>query len=292
VSRFGLTAYASSLDQVGSLTKTVGDAAVLLGAMAGKDPRDSTSLEMDVPDYRADMLQDLKGTKIGVAAEFFVDGIHPEVAASVNAAIETYKSLGAEIVEVSIPHLKYAIATYYVIATAEASTNLARFDGIRYGDRQEGGNPIEVSCNTRAAGFGTEVKRRIILGTYVLSSGYYDAYYLRAQKVRSLIRQDFEKAFDQCDAFISPVAPTPAFPLGSVVDDPLEMYLGDICTVPANLAGLCGLALPCGMSEAGLPIGHQLLGPSGGESRVLRIGHQFESTTDWHLSKPALKGAS
>ena len=289
VSRYGLTAYASSLDQVGPLCKTVEDAALMLQVISGKDPQDSTSLEMDVPNYLDQLRQSVAGKRIGLAKEFFVDGIHPEVASAVKQAVETYRELGAEIVDVSIPHLKYAIAAYYVIATAEASTNLARFDGIRYGDRKDGDNPIAISCETRAAGFGTEVKRRIILGTYVLSSGYYDAYYLRAQKVRSLLRNDFEAAFAACDALITPVAPTPAYPIGSKTEDPLEMYLGDICTVPANLAGICGLSLPCGLSSDGLPIGMQLLGPSGGEADILQFGHQYEQATDWHLQKPDLE---
>lgn len=289
VSRFGLTAYASSLDQVGTLTKDVRDAAILLEILAGHDHRDSTALETPVEDYSAVLEQDLNGVRIGLAKDFFVEGIHADVSEAVNKAVEHYQSLGAEIVDVSIPHLKYAIATYYVIATAEASTNLARYDGIRYGDRKDGDNPIAISCATRAAGFGTEVKRRIILGTYVLSSGYYDAYYLRAQKVRSLLRRDFEQAFASCDAMLTPVAPTPAYPIGSVLSDPLEMYLGDICTVPANLAGLCGLSQPCGFSAEGLPIGMQLLGPAGGEASLLRIGYQYEQSTEWHLRKPELE---
>ena len=191
-----------------------------------------------------------------------------------------------------IPHIKYAIAAYYVIATAEASTNLARFDGVRYGDRQEGGNPEQLASHTRAAGFGTEVKRRIILGTYVLSSGYYDAYYLRAQKVRSLIRQDFEQAFSQCDAILGPVAPTAAYPLGDKLDDPLQMYLGDICTVPLNLAGICGLSVPCGFTSNELPVGLQIMGPTLGEEILFRVGHAYEQATDWHTRKPTIGGAA
>ncbi|MFT7514109.1 MAG: aspartyl-tRNA(Asn)/glutamyl-tRNA(Gln) amidotransferase subunit A [Candidatus Omnitrophota bacterium] len=292
ISRYGLTAYASSLDQIGSLTKSVGDAALMLQAMAGWDERDSTSLNVPVPDYTAALQPDLKGIKLGLPKEFFVEGIDPEVAAAIHAAVEQCRALGAEIVDVHIPHIKYAIAAYYVIATAEASTNLARFDGVRYGDRQEGGNPEQLASHTRAAGFGTEVKRRIILGTYVLSSGYYDAYYLRAQKVRSLIRQDFEQAFSQCDAILGPVAPTAAYPLGDKLDDPLQMYLGDICTVPLNLAGICGLSVPCGFTSNELPVGLQIMGPTLGEEILFRVGHAYEQATDWHTRKPTIGGAA
>jgi len=277
VSRYGLTAYASSLDQVGPLTKTVADAATVLQAIAGHDPRDSTSLPGDVPDYSKALDGKIEGLTLGVPTEYFAEGLDPEVERSVRAAIATCEAAGATIKEVSLPNTKYAIATYYIIATAEASANLARFDGVRYGARKEGADPISMVCNTRAAGFGAEVKRRIILGTYVLSSGYYDAYYLRAQKVRALIRKDFDTVFADCDAILGPVAPTPAYKIGENVDDPLQMYLGDIYTVPVNLAGICGLSVPCGASEAGLPIGLQIIGPALGESTILRVGSAVES---------------
>ncbi len=290
VSRFGLTAYASSLDQIGSLTKTVRDAAVLLGGMAGLDALDSSSVDADVPDYEAALRSDLKGMKLGLPKEYFVEGMDPEVETAVRKAAEACRELGAEVVDVSLPHTKYAIATYYIIATAEASANLARYDGVRYGARVDGKDPIDMYGKTRAAGFGTEVKRRIILGTYVLSSGYYDAYYLRAQKVRTLIRNDFLKAFETCDAILAPVAPTPAFKIAEKTSDPLQMYLSDIFTVTANLAGICGLTVPCGFSESGLPIGMQILGPAFKEENILRAGHAYEGATDWHRAKPDLNG--
>ena len=276
VSRYGLTAFASSLDQIGPLSKSVADAATLLQSLAGHDPRDSTSLDVEVPDYRAALRTDLGGRTLGVPEEYFAEGLDPEVESAVRAAIERCRELGAEIRPVSLPHTPYAIATYYIIATAEASANLARFDGIRYGARVDGADPIELYGRTREAGFGPEVKRRIILGTYVLSSGYYDAYYLKAQKARALIRRDFDEAFARCDALLGPVSPTPAYRIGETIDDPLHMYLGDAYTVPVNLAGNCALSVPCGMSEAGLPIGLQIIGPALGEETVLHIGHAFE----------------
>ncbi|MBU1693507.1 MAG: Asp-tRNA(Asn)/Glu-tRNA(Gln) amidotransferase subunit GatA, partial [Verrucomicrobia bacterium] len=226
--------------------------------------------------------------KLGMPHEYFIAGMDSDVERAVRAAVEHCRGLGAEIVEISLPHTPYAIATYYVIATAEASANLARFDGVRYGARVEGEDPIDMYGKTRAAGFGREVKRRIILGTYVLSSGYYDAYYRRAQKVRTLIRRDFEQVFQKCDAVLTPVAPTPAYPLGEKADDPLQMYLGDIFTVTANLAGICGLSVPCGRTAGGLPVGLQILGPAFKEENILRVGHAYEQTTDWHRHKPAL----
>ena len=278
VSRYGLTAYASSLDQIGPLTKDVRDAALLLGAMAGADPRDSSSVRQPVPDYTAALQADLKGMKLGLPREYFIGGLDPEVESAVRAAVDRCRRLGAEVVEVSLPHTSHAIATYYIIACAEASANLARFDGVRYGARVEGADPIEMYGRTRAAGFGPEVKRRIILGTYVLSSGYYDAYYLRAQKVRTLVRRDFEEAFRGVDALLTPVAPTPAYRIGEKNEDPLQMYLGDIFTVPANLAGLCGLSVPCGWTKSGLPIGLQILGPAFREENILRVGHAYEQS--------------
>ncbi len=290
ISRYGLTAFASSLDQIGPITKTVKDSAILLTAMSGKDEMDSTSVDMAVPNFAEELTDDhsLKGMKLGLPKEYFVEGMDPEVEASVRAAVEHCKQLGAEIVAVSLPHSKYAIAVYYIIATAEASANLARFDGIRYGLRKDGADPIELYGKTRAAGFGSEVKRRIILGTYVLSSGYYDAYYLRAQKVRTLIRNDFTEAFKQCDAILAPVTPTPAYKIGEKSNDPLKMYLDDILTTPVNLAGICGLSVPCGFSKAGLPIGLQILGDSFKEANILKVGHAYEQTTDWKKRKPVL----
>ncbi len=286
VSRYGLTAFASSLDQIGPLTQSVEDAAILLQVIAGHDPLDSTSLDRPVPDYRAALSGDLAGMRLGLPREYFTDGVDPQVTWAVRAAIEECRKLGAEIVDVDLPHTRYAVATYYIIATAEASANLARFDGVRYGARESGQDPIDSYGRTRARYFGPEVKRRIILGTFVLSSGYYDAYYLRAQKVRTLIRRDFEAAFQQCDALLAPVAPTTAYPLGERVDDPLQMYLGDIFTVTANLAGICGLSVPCGFSDNGLPVGLQVLGPAFREETILRVGHAYEQATDWHHGLP------
>jgi len=289
ISRYGLVAFASSLDQIGPFTKDVRDAATLLGVMSGPDRRDSTSVDEPVPDYPAALTGDIKGLKIGLPREYLVGGLDSEVKASVDAAVKKLESLGAELVEISLPHTGYAVATYYIIATAEASANLARFDGIRYGARVDGSDPIKLYGATRGAGFGPEVKRRIILGTYVLSSGYYDAYYLRAQKVRTLIRQDFLKAFDQVDAVVTPTTPTAAFKVGEKSDDPLQMYLSDIFTISCNLAGICGLSLPCGFtSHPKLPIGLQLLGKPFGESTILRIAHAYEQSTAWHRQKPAL----
>ena len=292
VSRYGLVAYASSLDQVGVLTRTVRDAATLLGVIAGHDPRDATSLPEPVPDYRAALgLGDLRGLKLGLPREYRIPGLHPEVRAAVDAAVNQLQALGAEPVEVSLPHTPYALAAYYIIAPAEASANLARFDGVRYGLRVAGADPTEMYQRTRGAGFGPEVKRRILLGTYVLSRGYYDAYYLRAQKVRTLIRQDFLRAFEQVDALVTPTTPGPAFKLGEKASDPLQMYLEDIFTLSCNLAGLCGISLPCGFTrQPRLPIGLQLLGPPLGEATLLRIAHAYEQATPWHRQAPPLAG--
>ncbi len=288
VSRYGLTAFASSLDQIGPITKDVRDAAILLGVMAGHDPMDSTTVNVPVPDYIAALKTDLKGMKLGLPRDYFVKGMDAEVEKAVHAAVDHCRGLGAEIVEISLPNTPYAIATYYVIATAEASANLARFDGVRYGARVEGEDPIDLYGKTRAAGFGAEVKRRIILGTYVLSSGYYDAYYLRAQKVRTLIRNDFVEAFKTCDAILTPVAPTAAYRIGEKTADPLQMYLGDIFTVTANLAGICGLSVPCGFTRQKLPVGLQVLGPAFGEENILRVAHAYEQSTEWHKKRPEL----
>ncbi|MBP7637808.1 MAG: Asp-tRNA(Asn)/Glu-tRNA(Gln) amidotransferase subunit GatA [Kiritimatiellae bacterium] len=278
VSRYGVTAYASSLDQVGPVTRTVEDAAVLLQALAGVDPRDGTTLDAPVPDYRASLRDGLKGMRIGLPREYYIDGTDPEVMACVRRTVDACAAAGAEIVEVSLPHTEYAIAAYYIVATAEASANLARFDGVRYGHRTAHPESVfDLYAQSRAEGFGTEVKRRIILGTYVLSSGYYDAYYGRAQKVRTLIRRDFDEAFGRCDVLFTPVAPTAAYRIGETCDDPLRMYLGDVFTVPANLAGICGLSVPCGRTAAGLPVGLQILGPAFGECAVLRAGQSVET---------------
>jgi aspartyl-tRNA(Asn)/glutamyl-tRNA(Gln) amidotransferase subunit A len=289
VSRYGLVAFASSLDQIGTFTKDVRDAATTLGVIAGHDSRDSTSVPQSVPDYAAMLTGDIKGLKLGLPKEYMIGGLDPEVKAAVDAAVKQLEKLGAEIVEISLPHTDYAIATYYIIATAEASANLARFDGIRYGARVDGNDPLELYSRTRGAGFGAEVKRRIILGTYVLSSGYYDAYYLRAQKVRTLIRGDFLKAFEKVDAIVTPTSPTAAFKIGEKSDDPLQMYLSDIFTISCNLAGICGISIPCGFTKnPKLPIGLQLLGKPFGEETLLKIAHTYEMNTAWHKQKPAM----
>jgi aspartyl-tRNA(Asn)/glutamyl-tRNA(Gln) amidotransferase subunit A len=290
VSRYGLVAYASSLDQIGPFAKTVQDAASVLEVIAGHDGRDSTSIPQPVPRYTTALTGDIKGMKLGLPREYMLaGGLDPEVKEAVDAAVKQLQSLGAEVVEISLPHTDYAIATYYIIATAEASANLARFDGIRYCARKDGRDPIELYENTRGGGFGAEVKRRIILGTYVLSSGYYDAYYIRAQKVRTLIRQDFLKAFETVDAIVSPVAPTAAFKAGEKTDDPLQMYLSDIYTISCNLAGLCGISVPAGFTRSPrLPVGLQLLGKPLGEESILRVAHAYEQSTAWHREKPVL----
>jgi len=292
VSRFGLVAFASSLDQIGPLTKTVRDAALIMNAITGRDPQDSTSLDEPVPDYTASLGQDLRGIRLGLPKEYMIEGIDPQVKASIERAVKHLNSLGGEVVEISLPTTEYAIAVYYIIATAEASANLSRFDGVRYGYRAEKPKDVlDLYGRTREEGFGPEVKRRIILGTYVLSSGYYDAYYLRAQKVRELIRRDFAKAFERVDALISPTSPVPAFKLGERVADPLQMYLADIFTIAANLAGICGISVPCGFAEvnsARLPIGLQLLGKALDEVWILQIAHAYEQSTDWHKERPPI----
>jgi aspartyl-tRNA(Asn)/glutamyl-tRNA(Gln) amidotransferase subunit A len=289
VSRYGLVAFASSLDQIGTFTRTVEEAALLLEIIAGHDPRDNTSAVRAVPKYTKSLGQGVKGLKLGVPKEYFIEGIDPEVGKAVRAAIDEYKRQGAEIVEVSLPHTQYAVAVYYIIATAECSANLARFDGVRYGRRAA--NPkdiLDMYGRTRAEGFGAEVKRRIILGTYVLSSGYYDAYYNRAQKVRQLIAEDFRLAFEKCDALLTPTSPTAAFKLGERTQDPLQMYLADIFTIAVNLAGICGVSIPCGFTSGKLPIGLQIIGPKWGEETMFRVAHAFEQATPWHKEKPAI----
>jgi aspartyl-tRNA(Asn)/glutamyl-tRNA(Gln) amidotransferase subunit A len=292
VSRFGLVAFASSLDQIGPITKTVRDAALIMNAIAGHDSQDSTSLQHKVPDYSAGLVNDLRSVRLGVPKEYMVEGIDPQVRAAIDAAVQRLNSLGAEIIEVSLPSTEYAVSVYYIIATAEASANLARFDGVRYGYRAEHPKDIlDLYGRTREEGFGAEVKRRIVLGTYVLSSGYYDAYYLRAQKVRELIRRDFAGVFDKVDALISPTSPVVAFKIGERVADPLQMYLADVFTIAANLAGICGISVPCGFAEREeyrLPIGLQLLGKPLDEARILQIAHAYEQSTDWHKARPPI----
>ena len=277
VSRYGLVAFGSSLDQVGVLATNVRDAATVLGVIAGRDAHDATTADVPVPDYASELTGEIKGARLGVSRALLGEGLDAEVRASVEAAIEAYRALGAEIVEIDLPTAPYAIAVYYIIATAEASSNLARYDGVRYGFRaEESENLRAMYRRTREEGFGPEVKRRIMLGTYVLSSGYYDAYYLKAQKVRALIKEDFRRAFETCDAIITPTSPTTAFMIGEKTDDPLAMYLNDIYTVTANLAGVPGISVPCGLSRAGLPIGLQLIGPHWSEATLLRLAHVYE----------------
>jgi len=289
VSRYGLVAFASSLDQIGTFTKTTEEAAMLLEIIAGHDFLDNTSVDRPVPKYTHSLHGGVKGLRLGVPKEYFVDGMDPEVEKAIRAAIDEYKSQGAKIVEVTLPHTKYAVAVYYIIATAECSANLARFDGVRYGKRAA--NPkdiLDMYGRTRAEGFGAEVKRRIILGTYVLSSGYYDAYYNRAQKVRHMIAEDFRLAFQKCDALLTPTSPTAAFKIGERTQDPLQMYLADIFTIAVNLAGICGVSIPCGFTSGKLPIGLQIIGPKWGEETMLRVAHAYEQATPWHKEKPPL----
>ncbi|NJP10077.1 MAG: Asp-tRNA(Asn)/Glu-tRNA(Gln) amidotransferase subunit GatA [Leptolyngbyaceae cyanobacterium RU_5_1] len=289
VSRYGLVAFASSLDQIGPFARSVEDAAILLGAIAGHDPMDSTSLKVEIPDYTQFLIPDLKGKKVGVIQETFGEGLDPDVEKSVRQAIQQLEDLGAEIHDISCPRFRYGIAAYYIIAPSEASANLARYDGVKYGIRTEDAeNLMEMYTRTRAQGFGSEVKRRIMIGTYALSAGYYDAYYLQAQKVRTLIKQDFEQAFNQVDVLVSPTAPTPAFKAGDKSADPLSMYLVDLMTIPVNLAGLPGMSIPCGFSETGLPIGLQLIGNVLREDQVFQAAYAYEQATDWHTRSPQL----
>lgn len=293
VSRYGLVAFASSLDQIGPIARNVTDAAILLGVIAGHDPRDSTSLKAPVPDYRAGCWGSagpgvgLNGLRVGTPAEYFVPGMQPRVTVAVREAIATLEKLGAEIIEISLPHTKYALPAYYLIAPSEASANLARYDGMRYGLRVLGHDVGSTYEQTRAQGFGAEVTRRIMLGTYALRAGHYDAYYLKAQKARTLIRQDFDAAFEQVDVIATPTTPTTAFGIGDKIDNPLAMYLADVFTLSMNLAGICGLSLPCGFDDQGLPIGFQLMGPALGEVAVLQAAHAYEQATDWHDKRPA-----
>jgi aspartyl-tRNA(Asn)/glutamyl-tRNA(Gln) amidotransferase subunit A len=284
VSRFGLVAFASSLDQIGTFGRSVADAATLLGIIAGHDPLDSTSVDRPVPDYASSLAQgtQLSGVRVGVPEQYFIEGMQSEVETAVRAAIDHMADLGAEIKAIELPHTEHALPVYYLIAPAEASANLARYDGVRYGYRAPAEGVKEVYRQTRGEGFGPEVKRRIMLGTYALSAGYYDAYYVQAQKVRTLIKQDFDAAFQKVDVIAAPTTPTTAFEIGEKVDDPLEMYLADVFTLSMNLAGNCGVSLPCGFDQKDLPIGLQLIGPAFGEEDVLQVAHAYESTTDWH----------
>jgi aspartyl-tRNA(Asn)/glutamyl-tRNA(Gln) amidotransferase subunit A len=290
VSRYGLIAFASSLDQIGPFARTVRDAAMMLEAISGVDPNDSTSVDLPVPAY-SNLLDgapgDLRGVKVGVAREYQIEGVAPGVQRAVDAAVEDLKRLGAEIIDVSLPHTKYALATYYIVAPAEASANLARFDGVKYGLSLEGDTLLESYMRTRGEGFGPEVKRRIMLGTYALSSGYYDAYYVKAQKVRTLIKRDFDEAFEQVDVIVTPTSPTVAFAVGERTTDPIQMYLSDIFTIPANMAGIPGIAVPCGFSD-GLPVSLQFMGRAFDEAGILRVAHIYEQATTWHSQSPQL----
>ena len=288
VSRYGLIAFASSLDQIGVLAHTAEDAAILLEAIAGYDPNDGTSMPTPVPNYRAALGGDLRGLRVGLPKEYFVGGVQAEVAEAVRAAVKVLEEMGAVVREVSLPNTNIAISTYYIIAPAEASANLARFDGVRYGPRADAGTLWDEYRKTRGAGFGPEVKRRIMLGTYALSTGYYDAYYLQAQKVRTLIKNDFDQAFADVDVIACPTTPTTAFKIGEKVNDPLAMYLEDAFTLPANLAGIAGVSIPCGFDAAGLPIGLQLLSPAFTEERILRVAHHYQQATEWHKRRPEL----
>ena len=291
VSRYGLVAYASSLDQIGPITRDVTDCANVLNVIAGHDDMDSTSSFAEVPDYTKSLVQDVKGLKIGLPKEYFVDGMDPDVEKAVRNAIEQLKSLGAEIVEVSLPHTKYAISTYYLIAPAEAATNLERYDGISYGERIDGADVVELMTNTRSKLFGEEVKRRIMIGNYALSAGYYDAYYLKALKVRTLIQKDYTDAFEKVDVIAAPTAPTPAYKIGEMISDPLKMYLQDICTVPLNLAGLPGISVPCGYSQKHMPIGLQLIGKPLDEATLIRTAYTYEQSQSFHKEMAELGGA-
>lgn len=289
VSRYGLVAFASSLDQIGPFARTVEDAAILLGAIAGHDPKDSTSLKGNIPDYTAKLKPKLpKGTKVGIIKETFGEGLDPSVEKTVMDAVEQLKKLGAKVTEITCPQFRYGLPTYYIIAPSEASANLARYDGVKYGFRKEQAEDLmQMYTKTRAEGFGSEVKRRIMIGTYALSAGYYDAYYLKAQKVRTLIKQDFEKAFEEVDVLVCPTAPTTAFKMGSKTEDPLSMYLMDLMTIPVNLAGLPGLSLPCGFDDDGMPIGLQIIGNVLQEEKVLQVAYAYEQATEWHERSPS-----
>jgi aspartyl-tRNA(Asn)/glutamyl-tRNA(Gln) amidotransferase subunit A len=288
VSRYGLIAFASSLDQIGPIAKDVTDCSLLLNVIAGYDERDSTSADVPVPDYTDFLNSDIKDMKAGVPKEYFVEGLDKEIKSAVRAAIEVFKKQGVKVLELSLPHTKYAVSAYYIIASAEASSNLARFDGVQYGHSSPSRDIIEMYSKTRSDGFGNEAKRRIMLGTYALSSGYYEAYYLRASKVRTKIKEDFENAFEKCDFILTPTSPSAAFKLGERINDPLSMYLSDVYTIPANLAGIPGISMPCGFTNKGLPIGLQILAPPFREDTIFKAAHAFERNTDFHTRKPSL----
>ncbi|MGD0916151.1 MAG: Asp-tRNA(Asn)/Glu-tRNA(Gln) amidotransferase subunit GatA [Thermodesulfobacteriota bacterium] len=289
VSRYGLVAFASSLDQIGPMTKDVEDCAILMNAISGYDPCDSTSVNVEVPDYRQSLVKDVKGIRIGIPDEYFVEGMDPDVESSVREAIGQFGKWGADVRRISLPHTEYAVAIYYIIATAEASSNLARYDGVKYGFRSKGYRDLmEMYTQSRAKGFGREVKRRIILGTYVLSAGYYDAYYRKASQVRTLMRRDFEEAFQHVDVIVAPTAPTPAFRIGEKTENPLQMYLSDIHTIPVNLAGIPAITIPCGFSHENLPIGLQIMGRHFDEGKLLRVAYTFEQNKKYHLKRPTL----
>lgn len=288
VSRYGLIAFGSSFDQIGPFTKTVEDSAIMLNAIAGHDERDSTSFKQDVPDFTQSLKRDVKGLRIGLPKEFFIEGLDPEVEKSVRAAAEVYKKLGAEIKEISLPNTPHSVAIYYIVAVAEASSNLGRYDGVRYGLRADAKDLKEMYFETRDQGFGDEVKRRILLGTFVLSAGYYDAYYLKGQKARTLVRQDFEKAYDEVDVILSPTSPTAAFKIGEKVSDPLSMYLSDIFTIPANLAGVPGISIPCGFTQSGLPIGLQLMTKPFDEETLFQAAYTLEQELEVYKRRPNL----
>lgn len=287
VSRFGMIAFASSLDQAGPITQTVEDTALILNAISGHDPKDSTCLNLPVPDFTKSLKNDLTGLKIGIPKEYFVDGMNKDVKDASRTAITEMEKLGAEVIDVSLPHTEYAVVTYYIIAPCEASSNLARYDGVKYGFRAEGTESLrDMYFKTRAQGFGDEVKRRIMLGTYALSSGYYDAYYLKAQKVRTLIKKDFDEAFNKVDAIVAPTTPETAFKIGEKTQDPIKMYLSDVLTIPCNIAGLPGISIPCGFSSDGLPIGIQVLGKPFDEETVIHVAHAYQQNTNWRENRP------
>jgi aspartyl-tRNA(Asn)/glutamyl-tRNA(Gln) amidotransferase subunit A len=288
VSRYGLVAFASSLDQIGPITKNVTDAALLMKIISGRDPHDSTSAPVEVPDFTSELGKDIKGLRIGIPKEYFIEGIDPEVEKSVRDAIKHFETLGAVPLEISLPHTNYAVAAYYVLATSEASSNLARYDGVKYGFRADSKDLLDMYMNTRAQGFGPEVKRRIMLGTYTLSSGYYDAYYKKAQQVRTLIKNDFENAFRTVDLIVTPTSPTPAFRAGEKTDDPLQMYLADIFTISVNLAGVPAISIPCGFTSNNLPVGLQLIARHFDEESLLQASYAYEQSTEWHKRKPDL----
>jgi aspartyl-tRNA(Asn)/glutamyl-tRNA(Gln) amidotransferase subunit A len=288
VSRFGLIAFASSLDQIGPITKNVGDCAFLLNIISGYDPKDSTSVNIDVPDYTKSLTGEARGIKIGTPKEYFVEGMDEEVKDIITEAINKLKTLGAVSREISLPHTEYAVPVYYIIATAEASSNLARFDGVQYGYRAEANDLLQMYKLTRGQGFGQEAKRRIILGTFALSHGYFDAYYLRAQKARTLIKEDFDRAFKEVDCIVAPTSPTPAFKIGERADNPLKMYLSDIYTISVNLAGIPAISIPCGFTKKGLPVGLQIMAKPFNEEMILRLAHAYEQSTPWHTMKPKL----